>query len=351
MLFILYGATLDLGYESRCIFKNKGFGIIKKYNYVSPYALVNKSIYENTPSDPSYQKWYNDKIYTSKEVLEQMDFKYHLDGVSVGFNQKEIMDAVRGTTNCLLTIGASSVSLLIQLKKAFGDYITAINIFEDSETVLASVKKSEHMIDSEAATRISANERMQNLFIQNRQVFDEIVIYCGEKSIYNLHSLEIQFDYIIKKHEKIQKILNNKKYVEIPYSGKDPYLFISYAHADAEKVYQILSALQRNSCRLWYDDGIAGGENWRKIIASKLIDAEAVLLFSSTNSSTSRHVEAELNAALNCEKPIYTLRLDDAKFDLAYEMYLSVDQILSVESDDFENKLLNSLPSTIRSDF
>ena len=260
MLFILYGATLDLGYMSRCIFKNKGFGIIKKYNYVSPDALVNKSIYENPSIDSSYQEWYDDKIYTSKEVLEQMDFQYHLDGVSVGFKQKDIMDAVRGTTNCLLTIGASSVSLLIQLKKAFGDYVTAINIFEDRETVSFSVKKSEHMTESEATARILANEKMQNLFIQNRQVFDEIVIYCGEKSIYNLHSLEIQYDYIIKKREKIQKILNNKKYVEIPYSGKDPYLFISYSHADTEKVYQILSMLQRNSCRLWYDDGITGGE-------------------------------------------------------------------------------------------
>lgn len=141
MLFILFGATLDLGYESRCIFKNKGFNIVKKYNFVSEDAKVDKSKYINAAIDLNYQKWY-DKIYVDKDAIAQFDFKYDLDGVQLGFNQDEIMDAVRGEKDCLLTIGASSISLLTQLKKAYGDYVTSIYIFEDNKSVLDSVNVS-----------------------------------------------------------------------------------------------------------------------------------------------------------------------------------------------------------------
>ena len=48
MLFIVYGATLDLGYEMREIFRKKGFSIISKYNYVRDDAKVDKKNYENT---------------------------------------------------------------------------------------------------------------------------------------------------------------------------------------------------------------------------------------------------------------------------------------------------------------
>lgn len=204
------------------------------------------------------------------------------------------------------------------------------------------------MIESEVTTRISSNLLMQRLFLENRQAFDEIVIYSGESAVYDLKGLEVQYDSIISKRRKIQKMLNDKKYVEIPYSGNEPFVFVSYAHDDIETVYQILSMLQRNSCRVWYDDGIAGSTNWRKIIASKIKTAQAVILFSSKAASVSEHVEAEINCAFMCKKPIYTVRLDDSVFELAYEMYLSVNQMLSVNMDDFENRLIGTLPKNIR---
>ena len=54
------------------------------------------------------------------------------------------------------------------------------------------------------------------------------------------------------------------------YEGQAPYIFISYAHKDTDRVFEIVSELARQNCRFWYDEGIAPGRTswlnpiWRK---------------------------------------------------------------------------------------
>lgn len=54
---------------------------------------------------------------------------------------------------------------------------------------------------------------------------------------------------------------------------------------------------------------IQGGENWRKIIASKIQDTKCkdFLVFFFEHSIESRHVKAEINLALNLDKKITTV--------------------------------------------
>lgn len=61
---------------------------------------------------------------------------------------------------------------------------------------------------------------------------------------------------------------------------------------------------------------VKGGENWRKVRASKIESDKCVncLLLSSEKAVSSIHVRAEITAALNFEKKIITVRLDEASF-------------------------------------
>ena len=49
------------------------------------------------------------------------------------------------------------------------------------------------------------------------------------------------------------------------YEGNEPYLFISYSHADTATVDKILRILDREKFRMWYDDTMEIGENVKKI--------------------------------------------------------------------------------------
>ena len=135
-------------------------------------------------------------------------------------------------TDSLITLGASSLGFIAELKAAYGDYVTVIHLFEDVLTVEQSVVKYGVFSESEKVTRVAANKKMQKMYLDNKEIFDEIVLYTGEDSVYDLKALDMQYEQIIEKRGEIQKRLNNNKYVSLPYNGADPYIFVSYAHAD-----------------------------------------------------------------------------------------------------------------------
>ena len=63
------------------------------------------------------------------------------------------------------------------------------------------------------------------------------------------------------------------------YEGAEPYCFVSYAHINSDRVYPIVEQLMQRGIRLWYDDGIEAGSDFREFIAEKIRDSWQVLLF------------------------------------------------------------------------
>ena len=44
--------------------------------------------------------------------------------------------------------------------------------------------------------------------------------------------------------------------VIVPYSGSEPYIFVSYSHMDKDRVFGIIRLLQGRGYRVWFDEGI-----------------------------------------------------------------------------------------------
>ncbi|MBQ7682525.1 MAG: leucine-rich repeat protein [Oscillibacter sp.] len=55
-----------------------------------------------------------------------------------------------------------------------------------------------------------------------------------------------------------------------PYDGQEPYIFISYARKDKERVTPFLDALSGAAYRVWYDAGIQAGDEWLKTLEEKV---------------------------------------------------------------------------------
>jgi len=82
-----------------------------------------------------------------------------------------------------------------------------------------------------------------------------------------------------------------------PYEGEEPYIFVSYAHANAGRVYPIIKQLHEMGYRLWYDEGIEVGDEWPEVICSQLLKAACMLLFLSPHAAASKWVKKEINVA------------------------------------------------------
>lgn len=110
------------------------------------------------------------------------------------------------------------------------------------------------------------------------------------------------------------------------YQGNLPYAFISYAHRDTEKVFQILDELYKRGYRFWYDEGIAPGSEWPEEIASHLNDSALLIAFISNESVQSENCRREINFALSKKKPLLAIVLEQTDIPLGMQMQLSTHQ-------------------------
>ena len=51
------------------------------------------------------------------------------------------------------------------------------------------------------------------------------------------------------------------------YEGDEPYIFISYAHDDAKRVYPVVKELHEDGWDVWYDEGIKTTQRYLPVIA------------------------------------------------------------------------------------
>ena len=116
------------------------------------------------------------------------------------------------------------------------------------------------------------------------------------------------------------------------YNGNAPYLFVSYAHKDAERVLPFIEELDRNNYRLWYDAGINVGANWPEVVASHLLNSNKVIFFISRNFLNSQNCIREVNYAVAERKEMLCVLIDDAKLPEDLSMQLSTVKKIAMSS-------------------
>ena len=107
------------------------------------------------------------------------------------------------------------------------------------------------------------------------------------------------------------------------YTGKEPYLFVSYSHKDTEQVYKILDALYDCKYRLWYDESCETGNDFRDELRQRIERSEAVLLFVSKDSMASPFCGMEIIVARENGKRIYPIYLDNEPVPPAFQILLT----------------------------
>ena len=95
------------------------------------------------------------------------------------------------------------------------------------------------------------------------------------------------------------------------YKGTAPYIFVSYAHRDSDRVFPLLQTLQEAGYRIWFDQGIEAGTEWSNNIAQHLQDCSAFLFFASGNSVRSENCLDEVAFAKSYNKPALLAYLEE----------------------------------------
>ena len=95
------------------------------------------------------------------------------------------------------------------------------------------------------------------------------------------------------------------------YEGKEPYIFVSYCHRDAETVLAVLESMVLSGYRIWYDGGIPWTEEWAKTIKDRIRSCAVFMAFHSHESALSEHCRLEIHYAMGAQKPVFSSYLED----------------------------------------
>ena len=106
------------------------------------------------------------------------------------------------------------------------------------------------------------------------------------------------------------------------YEGNQPYIFISYAHANSPAVLQVLEELSERGYRIWYDSGIEVGSEWPEYIAGHLAGASLMIAFLSNAYMRSDNCRKEMHYALTKKVPVINIFLEETSMTPGMEMQI-----------------------------
>ena len=112
------------------------------------------------------------------------------------------------------------------------------------------------------------------------------------------------------------------------YEGTENYIFVSYAHADSDKVLPIFEALTNDGVRLWCDKAIESGSEWPDLVATRLERSAGVIVFMTEKAISSRMVMNELNYSIQLKKNILIVYLEECSLSTGMSFQLSTYQVL-----------------------
>jgi predicted ATPase len=116
-----------------------------------------------------------------------------------------------------------------------------------------------------------------------------------------------------------------------PFTTSLPYVFVSYASVDRQRVQQVADALQAAGIRIWMDQAdITGGTLYGSEIGDGIRGCSALALMCTPASLASRNVKQEILLAWKYQRPYLPLLLEPTVFPQDVEYWLEGSQWVEV---------------------
>ena len=129
------------------------------------------------------------------------------------------------------------------------------------------------------------------------------------------------------------------------YRGKEPYLFVSYAHDDQDLVFAEIKRFNEAGFHVWYDEGIAPGNEWTEEIADALEGCSLFVIMVTPTSVPRQNVLNEINFALDENKPFLAIHLEETVLKGGLKLRISSRQAIlkyNMSEEEYEYKYIEA---------
>lgn len=132
----------------------------------------------------------------------------------------------------------------------------------------------------------------------------------------------------------------------IAYRGSEPFVFVSYAHADKQLVEPIIAGLHARGLRIWFDDGLDVGDIWEEVLAERVKQCAAMLCLVSPRFTDSNNCLDEIHNAKEQKKELLILHLVDEELPEIFRFRYSRFHALRLSAYPNQGELLDKFVAT-----
>jgi hypothetical protein len=128
-----------------------------------------------------------------------------------------------------------------------------------------------------------------------------------------------------------------------PAGDGGPFLFVSYARADGERVYPLVDILCRHGASIWIDRSIRGGDDWIAELEGRLLRCSGLLAFVSPSFVASKYCGRELRFADALDKKIIPVFLQPVELSGGMNFILHAIQSVMLSGGDDYSKIVSAI--------
>ena len=129
------------------------------------------------------------------------------------------------------------------------------------------------------------------------------------------------------------------------YRGEEPYVFVSYAHRDSDRVFAEIKRFNEAGFHVWYDEGIAPGNEWSDEIAEALSKCAVFVVMLTPTSAPRENVLNEISYALEEGKPFLAIYLEETELPPGLKLRISRRQAIlryNMTDEEYEFKYVEA---------
>ncbi len=129
------------------------------------------------------------------------------------------------------------------------------------------------------------------------------------------------------------------------YRGSEPYVFISYARLDKDRVYAEIKRFNEAGFNVWYDEGITPGNEWSDEIAGALSKCAVFVVLLTPTSAPREAVLNEISFALDEGKPFLAIHLEETELPPGLRLRISRKQAIlkyNMTDEEYEFKYIEA---------
>lgn len=289
MLLILYGTTSELGRICRDYLGSKGFHYIAKYAYAE--------------EEPILKARHGGREFLDRDTfLAKTDamFRYHISNFQVGFNWNQISEAVYGDEDSLLTYSMSDMQSLRKIKEIFGDRVRLVYCYVDSTALEGQFVVQSDMTQLEYGERMAIGMSVKKSYCENADIFDAVVIYAGEGSLFNYASLYKQFDALLSGPHMEKEASSDKYDVTVFFGSRN----IEKTQGNSQYCFfmEISKAMSDQGIRVRQIEGESDGQDLEDPVREAVFCSRVLVPILTEASLQDERVRSELEIAIETAK-------------------------------------------------